>query len=53
MSWAIWTTRNDWIFNKIDPTVEGCTQKFMREFKQKEKYFTSISLWIHNNKTGL
>lgn len=32
MSWSIWCTRNDWVFNNIDPTVEDCKQKFMKEF---------------------
>lgn len=24
MSWSIWTTRNDWIFNNQDPLVANC-----------------------------
>jgi hypothetical protein len=33
MTWPIWTTRNDWIFNNKDPTIEGCMEKFIKEFK--------------------
>nr|TKW22183.1 hypothetical protein SEVIR_4G212700v2 [Setaria viridis] len=31
MSWSIWTTRNDWTFNDVDPTVEGTRPKFLSE----------------------
>jgi hypothetical protein len=30
MSWCIWTTRNEWIFRNIDPTVESCGAKFIK-----------------------
>lgn len=32
MTWSIWTTRNDWIFNGQDPTVQACHEKFKKEF---------------------
>jgi hypothetical protein len=32
MAWSIWTIRNDWIFNGIDPSVERCKAKFVSEF---------------------
>jgi hypothetical protein len=32
MAWSIWSTRNAWIFNDIDPSVEGCRGKFIKEF---------------------
>jgi hypothetical protein len=33
MTWAIWSSRNDWIFNSKDPSVETCKMKFISEFK--------------------
>ena len=33
MTWSIWTTRNDWILNEIDPSVASCQRKFISEFK--------------------
>jgi hypothetical protein len=33
MAWSIWKTRNDWIFNNIDPSVEDCRIRFISEFK--------------------
>jgi hypothetical protein len=33
MVWSIWKTRNDWIFNNIDPSVEVCRIRFISEFK--------------------
>uniref|UniRef100_A0A0A8YPW7 Uncharacterized protein n=1 Tax=Arundo donax TaxID=35708 RepID=A0A0A8YPW7_ARUDO len=32
MAWSIWTTRNDWILNGIDPIVQGCRARFKHEF---------------------
>jgi hypothetical protein len=28
MASSIWLTRNDWIFNNVDPSVEDCRRKF-------------------------
>ena len=33
MCWSIWTTRNSWIFNNRDPSVQECKAKFCMEFK--------------------
>jgi hypothetical protein len=33
MAWSIWKTRNEWIFNNNDPSVHGCKQKFISEFR--------------------
>ncbi|TVU06492.1 hypothetical protein EJB05_49711, partial [Eragrostis curvula] len=27
------TTRNDWIFNQVDPTVDNCVNKFFSELR--------------------
>jgi hypothetical protein len=43
MSWAIWITRNDLIFNGIQPTILGCQRTFLKE----------ISLVKHRVKLGL
>ncbi|KAG2576649.1 hypothetical protein PVAP13_6NG056066 [Panicum virgatum] len=32
MVWSIWTTRNDWVFNNIHPTVQDCKRRFCNEF---------------------
>ncbi|KAF8690712.1 hypothetical protein HU200_041088 [Digitaria exilis] len=32
MSWSIWTTRKDSMFNNLHPSVEACRRKFMLEF---------------------
>ncbi|TVU46354.1 hypothetical protein EJB05_05881, partial [Eragrostis curvula] len=51
MAWSIWQTRNNGIFNNIDPTVEGCRQMFKKEMlmvvhRAKQKYFSAITSWI-------
>ncbi|TVU31700.1 hypothetical protein EJB05_23398, partial [Eragrostis curvula] len=53
MSWSIWQTRNNWIFNNIDPTIEGCRQMFKKEMllvvhRAKQKYFPALTSWIEN-----
>jgi hypothetical protein len=51
MTWAIWRSRNDWIFNSKDPSVETCKMKFISEFKllllrAKKKNFPVIEQWL-------
>jgi hypothetical protein len=53
MAWAIWVTRNDWIFNNINPTVESCRRKFKEEFKllllrAKPSLVEAMSAWLDN-----
>ncbi|TVU31706.1 hypothetical protein EJB05_23404, partial [Eragrostis curvula] len=53
MSGCIWTSRNDWLFSDIDPSVDECKRKFVREFKlllhrAKKKYFPQIEEWIQS-----
>lgn len=31
MTWSIWKTRNDWIFNGIDPSVQECRRRLQTE----------------------
>jgi hypothetical protein len=33
MSWCIWKSRNNWIFNKNPATVEACREMFKREMR--------------------
>jgi hypothetical protein len=52
MSWSIWTTRNDWLFNGKDPTVEDCLSKFRREFlprlhRAQQNTLMAMDDWIH------
>jgi hypothetical protein len=35
MPWCIWTTRKDWFFNNIYPTVEGCRSIFVTQSKEE------------------
>jgi hypothetical protein len=30
MTWAIWHTRNGWIFKNEDPPVDACKRKFIK-----------------------
>jgi hypothetical protein len=53
LAWAIWVTRNDWIFNNIIPTVESCRRKFKEEFKllllrAKPSLVEAMSAWLDN-----
>jgi hypothetical protein len=53
MAWAIWVTRNDWIFNNINPTVESCRRKFKEEFKllplrANPSLVESMTAWLVN-----
>ena len=50
MSWSIWTTRNDWIFNDIDPTVDSCKRKFISKLsllsnRAKPDLVTAMEVW--------
>jgi hypothetical protein len=51
MAWSIWTTRNDWIFSELDPSVERCRDKFIREFsllllRTKPTSITALQSWL-------
>lgn len=54
MSWCIRTTRNEWIFNNIDPHVESTRSKFFRELtmmlhRAKAKYVDGIQTLIQDS----
>jgi hypothetical protein len=50
MAWSIWLTRNDRIFNNLDPSVEGCRRKFKKEFAlllHRAKPSLLSDNWVH------
>jgi hypothetical protein len=53
MSWSIWKTRNEWIFNGRDPTVDSCNEKFKKEFalvipRAKEGKVQDMKAWLQH-----
>jgi len=53
MSWAIWTARNDLIFNDIQPSVNNVKETFTKEIKLlifgiKSSISDIFDLWIQN-----
>lgn len=51
MSWSIWTTRNDWIFKDLDPTVENCKRRFILEMSllshmAKPELVAALETWL-------
>ena len=51
MAWSIWTTRNDWIFNNVHPTIQGCKRKFCKEFnlllhRVKHPKIDEMKVWL-------
>ncbi|XP_073360210.1 uncharacterized protein [Aegilops tauschii subsp. strangulata] len=50
-SWAIWTTRNDWIFKRIVPSLYSCRKRFKEELKwlvhrAKRKAYHNMEGWV-------
>lgn len=53
MCWAIWKSRNDFIFRQINPLVQNAKENFRREFelmllRAKKSYSPQINQWIAN-----
>jgi hypothetical protein len=51
MAWSIWNTRNDWIFSELDPSVQRCRDKFVREFsllllRAKPASIPALQSWL-------
>jgi hypothetical protein len=51
MAWSIWNTRNDWIFSGLDPSVQQCRDKFVREFsllllRAKPASIPALQAWL-------
>jgi hypothetical protein len=54
MSWCIWKSRNNWIFNEIPPTVDACRDMFKREMslvchRVKPEIGDTIRSWIQHS----
>ena len=53
MSWSIWVSRNDHIFQGIQPSIPNCRAIFKKEFslvihRAKKKYFPLIEEWLEH-----
>nr|TKW06645.1 hypothetical protein SEVIR_7G253500v2 [Setaria viridis] len=53
MTWSIWTARNDWMFQGIDPMVQQCKRKFMSEFsillhRARPAMVPNMSVWLYS-----
>nr|TKW40338.1 hypothetical protein SEVIR_1G238900v2 [Setaria viridis] len=53
MTWSIWTVRNDWMFNGIDPAVQQCKRKFISEFstllhRARPTMIPNMTVWIQS-----
>ena len=51
VAWALWTTRNDFIFKGKDPSVYRCRKKFKDEMalllhKAKRKAYRGMESWV-------
>jgi hypothetical protein len=52
MTWAIWTTRNAWIFNNMDPLPQDCKRKFLSKFsvllhRVKPELVNPMEVWLN------
>ena len=53
MSWCIWVSRNDHIFQGIQQSIPNCRAIFKKEFslvihRAKKKYFPLIEEWLEH-----
>nr|TKW04854.1 hypothetical protein SEVIR_7G137400v2 [Setaria viridis] len=53
MTWSIWTTRNNWMFNNIDPLSLSCKQNFVSKLKDlslriKSRHRPRLEDWIQS-----
>lgn len=53
LCWAIWTTRNDLIFEGLQPTLQGCCSTIVKELKLllhrvKSKHKEHLEEWLRN-----
>jgi hypothetical protein len=51
MTWSIWKSRNEWLFENKDPSVHHCTYEFSKELRlvihrARGKYDISIPSWL-------
>jgi hypothetical protein len=52
MTWSVWTTRNDWMFNNIDPQVQNCKRRFLSEFslflhRVRPDKISAMEVWMN------
>jgi hypothetical protein len=52
MSWSIWSARNEWMFDNIDPQVQDCKRKFLAEFsllrhRVSPDKWTAMEVWMN------
>jgi hypothetical protein len=50
--WSIWTTRNDFIFKVVTPSLYRCRRKFKNKLallirKGKREYYSDIKDWVN------
>ena len=53
VAWALWTTRNDYIFKGIEYNVYRCRRKFKDEMhllihKATRKSYHGMKAWVHS-----
>jgi hypothetical protein len=51
MTWSIWKSRNEWLFENKDPSVHHCKNEFSKELRTvvhraRGKYDNSIPNWL-------
>jgi hypothetical protein len=52
LTWCIWRSRNNWIFNEIPPTVNECKAMFKKDFffllchRVKPSLREEINIWL-------
>jgi hypothetical protein len=51
MSWSIWSQRNNWFFNGVEPSVQDCKHNFKKDFallihRAKASYSPEIQEWL-------
>jgi hypothetical protein len=52
MTWSVWTTSNDWMFNNIDPQVQNCKRRFLSEFslllhRVRPDKISAMEVWMN------
>nr|TKW02024.1 hypothetical protein SEVIR_8G217500v2 [Setaria viridis] len=52
MTWSIWTTINNWMFNSVDPSPQLCKDKFSSKFnlllRACPRLIHLMEAWLHS-----